>query len=285
MQFTKMQGAGNDYIYVNGFAEQVSRPALLAAKISDRHFGVGADGLIILQPSETGDFKMKMYNADGSEGAMCGNGIRCAVRYAVKYGIVKKNPAVVETASGLRRVFWKGEKLWVDMGTPFFEKGKKPDISGIPGAYASMRVSMGNPHFVIFVKDMETVKLGQDGARLEYAPEFPDRANIEFVQMLDEGHMKLRVWERGSGETLACGTGTCAAAAAAQRLQYGKSHIFVCNPGGVLEVKKEEDTLWLSGPAGFVFEGVWTGTDGGYESCQKTADVKGRCVSTESPCL
>lgn len=261
MQFTKMQGAGNDYIYVNGFAEHITAPDMLAVKISDRHFGVGADGLIILKPSAVADFKMAMYNADGSEGKMCGNGIRCAVLYAVKYGIVRKEPAIVETAAGIKRVFREGDLLRVDMDQPVFEDGEKPDISTIYGAYASMRVSMGNPHFVIFVKDLNGVSVEQEGQRLEYAPEFADRANIEFVQMLDEEHMKLRVWERGSGETLACGTGTCAAAAAAQHLGYGKDRIVVCNPGGVLEVIREEDTLWLLGPAGFVFDGVWAGAE------------------------
>lgn len=270
MHFTKMQGAGNDYIYVNGFAEQISHPTMLAVKISDRHFGVGADGLIILQPSEVADFKMAMYNADGSEGRMCGNGIRCAVLYAVKYGIVKKKPALVETAAGIKKVFWESERLRVDMGQPFFEAAKKPDISTIHGAYASMRVNMGNPHFVIFVKDLEEVCVEQEGQRLEYAAEFPDRSNIEFVQMLDEGHMKLRIWERGSGVTLACGTGTCAAVAAAQHMGLGKERIAVCNPGGVLEVIKKKDTLWLLGPARFVFEGEWSTA----EQMEDTKNVK-----------
>lgn len=270
MQFTKMQGAGNDYIYVNGFAERISEPDMLAVKISDRHFGVGADGLIILQPSEVADFKMAMYNADGSEGKMCGNGIRCAVLYAIKYGIVKKAPAIVETAAGVKRVFWEGDLLRVDMEKPIFEDEEKPDVSTIPGAYASMRVSMGNPHFVIFVQDLDAVPVEQEGQRLEYAPEFTDRANIEFVQMLDQNHMKLRVWERGSGETLACGTGTCAAVAAAQHFGYGKDRISVCNPGGVLEVIRKEDTMWLLGPARFVFDGVWAAT----EQMEDTKNVK-----------
>lgn len=266
MRFTKMQGAGNDYIYVNGFAEKISDPGMTAVQISDRHFGVGADGLIILQPSEIADFKMAMYNADGSEGRMCGNGIRCAVLYAVKYGIVRREPAVVETAAGIKNVFWEHDRLRVDMGQPVFDDGKKPDISTLPGAYASMRVSIGNPHFVVFLRNLSAVRIELEGQRLEYAPEFEDRCNIEFVQMLDEEHMKLRVWERGSGETMACGTGTCAAAAAAQRLGLGRDRVAVCNPGGILEVIKREDTLWLLGPARFVFDGVWDAAehDGGY---------------------
>lgn len=267
MRFTKMQGAGNDYIYVNGFAEHVSEPEMLAVRMSDRHFGVGADGLIILLPSAAADFKMAMYNADGSEGEMCGNGIRCAVLYAVKYGIVRTEPARVETAAGIRRVFWRGDALRVDMEKPVFEEAPKPDVRAIPGAYASMRVRVGNPHFVVFVKDLSAVPFEREGQRLEYAPEFLDRANIEFVQILDEAHMKMRVWERGSGETLACGTGTCAAAAAAQKLGYGTDRIVVCNQGGVLEVVRKEDALWLSGPARFVFDGVW-------ETAEQTEDTE-----------
>jgi diaminopimelate epimerase len=254
-----MQGAGNDYIYVNGFAEEIKNPAMLVVKLSDRHFGVGADGLIILQPSEVADFKMKMYNADGSEGAMCGNGIRCAVHFAMKYGIVKGKTAVVETAAGIRHVRRENDGFLVDMGQPLFlTEQKKPDISEIPGVYETMSVSMGNPHFVIFVANLDDICVSRTGPLLEHAPQFKDGANIEFVQILDETHMKLCVWERGSGETLACGTGTCAAVAAA--LKSGlmmNEHVVVCNPGGTLEVIKKENTLWLFGPAEFVFEGIW----------------------------
>jgi diaminopimelate epimerase len=253
-----MQGAGNDYVYVNGFAEEVNNPAMLAVKISDRHFGVGADGLIILQPSEVADFKMKMYNADGSEGAMCGNGIRCAVYYAMKYGIVRNEAAMVETAAGIKRVERRQDEFLVDMGQPCFLPNPKPDCSFLRGVYETMSVSMGNPHFVAFVRNLDEICVNQAGPRLEHAPEFHDGVNIEFAQILDDTHIKMRVWERGSGETLACGTGTCAAAAAALKAELlHQNHIVVCNPGGSLEVIKKENTLWLSGPAEFVFEGSW----------------------------
>lgn len=255
MHFTKMQGAGNDYIYVNGFAEKIENPERAAVILSDRHFGVGADGLIILEKSEIADFKMVMYNSDGSRGRMCGNGIRCAVCYACKYGIVKTDCALVETDSGVKQVFVKGESFLVDMGMPSFDKGEKPDISFIDGVYASARVDVGNPHFVVFVRDIESVRLKEWGSRLENAPEFPDRANIEFVQMVDAEHMQLLVWERGSGATLSCGTGTCAAGYAAFNIGLAKERLSVINPGGVLEVIKNRDTLMLAGPAEFVFEG------------------------------
>ncbi len=257
MHFTKMQGAGNDYIYVNGFAERIENPEKLARFLSDRHFGVGADGLIILAKSDVADFRMIMYNSDGSRGEMCGNGIRCAVAYAYKYGIVKNRQVLVETDAGNRRVYVGEKSLLVNMGEPENLEGKIPDISFVKGTITAKRVSTGNPHFVVFVEDLKDVILSEAGPRLETAPEFPDKANIEFVQMSDAGHMLLKVWERGSGETLSCGTGTCAAAYAAFNLGFADDRLVVYNPGGTLEVIKKENTLWLSGPAEFVFEGEW----------------------------
>ncbi len=255
MHFTKMQGAGNDYIYVNGFAERLENPEKLAVRLSDRHFGVGADGLIILTKSDIADFRMVMYNSDGSRGKMCGNGIRCATAYACKYGIVKRDKAVIETDSGIRHVYVQGENFLVNMGVPIVEEGKIPDISFIKGAILGMRVSTGNPHFVVFVEDLKDIILGEAGPRLEMAPEFADRANIEFVQMMDRKKARMLVWERGSGATLSCGTGTCAAAFAAFKLGLADDRLVVYNPGGALEVSKNKDTLWLSGPVQFVYEG------------------------------
>jgi diaminopimelate epimerase len=257
MEFTKMQGAGNDYIYVNGFTQEVPDPAALAVQMSDRHFGVGADGLIVLRPSEQADFAMEMYNADGSRGAMCGNGIRCAVRFALDEGIAEALPVSVQTLSGVRQVYKLGTHFCVDMGAYALDSTVKPELSGVKGVAASLGVNVGNPHFVLMVSDLKEICLEKDGPAIARSPVFPDGVNVEFVQVVDETHLRMQVWERGSGRTLACGTGTCAAAITAWNFGFCKERVMVDNPGGTLEVRRKNNTLWLLGPADYVFRGTW----------------------------
>ena len=212
MKFTKMQGIGNDYVYVNCFEETVEDPCGTAKMVSDRHFGIGSDGLILIKPSRVADCQMDMYNLDGSRGAMCGNGIRCVGKYAYDHGIVDKTEIDVETASGIKHLSMKlkdgkVELVTVDMGRPVqtSEIGEPITVDG--KEYRFTGVSMGNPHAVVFmdgIKDMEIEKIGPS---FEVHEKFPDRTNTEFVEIVDRGHVNMRVWERGSGETLACGTG------------------------------------------------------------------------------
>ena len=230
MKFTKMHGAGNDYVYVNCFEETVNNPASLAKIISDRHYGIGSDGLILIRPSSQADFFMEMFNADGSRSAMCGNGIRCVGKYVYDHGLTDKTVITVNTQAGVKRLSLnvqdgRVDSVTVDMGCPVLDAGLVPvvaDESPVIAApiqvagrqFAMTCVSMGNPHAVVFVDDTASFPVAQIGPHFETHTAFPERVNAEFVQVLGRGEINMRVWERGTGETLACGTGTCASVVA-----------------------------------------------------------------------
>ena len=252
MKFTKMHGCGNDYIYVNGFEEKIEDEAKAAILVSDRHFGIGADGLIIIKPSDTADFEMVMYNADGSRGAMCGNGIRCVAKYVYDNKLTDKKSISVESMGAVKYIDvlvenGKVVSARVDMGKPILEAEKIPVVTDKEKAvnekivvdgteYIMTCVSMGNPHAVVF----------------------PDRVNTEFVNVKDRNNLDMRVWERGSGETLACGTGTCATVVAAVLNGYVNHDVTVHLLGGDLEISwsgNEQDSVFMTGPATTVFSG------------------------------
>ena len=273
MKFTKMHGCGNDYVYVNCLDEVIKDRSLTAVKVSDRHFGIGSDGLICIDPSDVADFKMDMYNADGSQGKMCGNGIRCVGKYVYDYGLTDKTCITVETLAGIKElelsvVNHKVESVRVCMGKPDFTSSNIPVVSdketavevnvSIQGRdYTRTCVSMGTPHAVIFVEDVESIDLPQIGPLFENHSIFPERINTEFVQVLENGDLRMRVWERGSGETLACGTGTCAALAAAVVCGKTSRSANVYVKGGVLSIEwsAKDDMIYMTGPAEIVFEG------------------------------
>lgn len=262
MKFTKMQGCGNDYIFVNGFLEQIAEEEKTAQALSDRHFGVGADGMILIGPSETADFSMSMYNADGSAGEMCGNGIRCLGKYVYEKGLTAKTELAIETGAGLRHLWLKTEngrvrRVVVDMGEHQFLRKERLEVLG--EEYGAVCLSMGNPHAVVFVKETGPLNLRELGPAFEYHPLFPDRVNTEFVEILSDTRLRLRVWERGSEETLACGTGACAAVVAAVTCGYTKERVTVILPGGELLVSYDRSSkrVRLEGPAETVFEGEW----------------------------
>lgn len=273
MKFTKMHGCGNDYVYVNCFEETVENPGAAAAYVSDRHFGIGSDGLILICPSETADFRMAMYNADGSEGSMCGNGIRCVAKYVYDHGLTDQTEIAVETKSGIKGLSLTVEnhkvtKVRVNMGAPLLCAADIPVISRkeqvidepvlIGGwEYHITCVSMGNPHVVTIVEDTASFPLEQVGPLFENHPMFPDRVNAEFVQIKSRSELNMRVWERGAGETWACGTGTCAAVVACVQNGYTDEKVLVHLRGGDLEIfyDRANDTVWMTGPAAEVFEG------------------------------
>lgn len=264
MKFTKMHGLGNDYVYVNCFEETVEHPEAVAKAVSDRHFGIGSDGLILIKPSETADCQMDMYNLDGSRGVMCGNGIRCVGKYVYDHGIVKKNSISVETASGIKALEVKTEDgvvtaVTVDMGAPV-QTSELPESILVAGQeYEFIGISMGNPHAVLFMDDIEHLDLEQIGPEFENHKRFPDRTNTEFVKILDRRHVKMRVWERGSGETMACGTGACAVAVASILAGYVEDTVEVELLGGVLRIRwdRENNTVFMTGPATEVFSGEY----------------------------
>ncbi len=273
MKFTKMHGCGNDYVYINCFEETVEDPEAAAITLSDRHFGVGSDGLIMICPSGTADFRMAMYNADGSEGSMCGNGIRCVAKYVYDHGMTDRTSIDVETKSGIKHLELTVadgvvSKVKVDMGAPILDPKQIPVISDrdrvidepitVNGVeYRMTCVSMGNPHAVVFVEDTASVPIEQIGPAFENNERFPDRINTEFVQVLSPEEINMRVWERGSGETWACGTGTCASVVACVLNGRTGEHVLVHLLGGDLEIfyDRECDTVWMTGPAATVFEG------------------------------
>ena len=265
MKFVKMQGTGNDYVFVNGFHETVDDPAALARIASDRHRGIGGDGLILLLPSDRADARMRIFNPDGSEAEMCGNGARCAAKLLHDEGLVEGPEMSLETLSGLRRarlvIDGRGRVVGahVEMGVPAV--GEKPDRIEAKGRLiAGLRVSVGNPHFVVFIDNVTSFPLGQIAPRIEIDPLFPERTNVEFTQVCNDGSLLVRVWERGVGETQACGTGAVAAVAAAvveNRLAPGDSHS-VRLPGGELGVSWDgRSQAWLAGDAVEVFRGTW----------------------------
>ncbi len=276
MKFTKMQGLGNDYVYVNCLKETIADPPALAKKISDRHFGVGSDGLIMINPSDKADFEMEMYNADGSRAEMCGNGIRCVAKYVYDYGLTDKTRISVETLAGIKYLDLTVENgkvslVRVDMGRPILEPENIPvqaegsrvvdEPLTVDGKeYRMTCVSMGNPHAVIFVdQDVRKLPLEQIGPSFENHERFPKRINTEFARVLDRRTVEMRVWERGSGETLACGTGTCATAVACVLNGLTEDEITVHLLGGDLYIKwdREKDTVYMTGPAETVFDGEW----------------------------
>ncbi len=276
IKFTKMQGIGNDYVYINCFDQVVKNPSELAVKMSPRRFSVGADGVILICPSDVADAKMRMFNLDGSEGKMCGNGIRCVGKYIYDNGITAKDTVTVETLSGIKTlkidaVGGRAKTITVDMGAPEFEPKKIPakDISGkeivdmpitVDGKqYNITAVSMGNPHAVVFCENVDSLNLKEIGTHFENHEIFPEKVNTEFVKVIDQSTLQMRVWERGSGETLACGTGACAATVAAVKNGYCKmnSEITVHLLGGDLFITYTDNTVLMRGGATTVFDGEY----------------------------
>ncbi len=273
MKFTKMHGCGNDYVYVNCFEENVADPEETARVVSDRHFGIGSDGLILICPSEAADFRMKMYNADGSEGNMCGNGIRCVAKYVYDHGMTDRTMIDVETKSGIKHLKLNVEdgkvvSVKVDMGAPILDPRLIPVVSDLDrvidepitagsSEYRVTCVSMGNPHAVVFVDNTADLPIEVIGPLFENHELFPDRINTEFVQLISPEEINMRVWERGSGETLACGTGTCASVVACVLNGMTNDHVLVHLLGGDLDIfyDRDNDTVWMTGPASTVFEG------------------------------
>ena len=273
MKFTKMQGCGNDYIYVNCFEEMVPDPPGTSIRLSDRHFGVGGDGLVLISPSDTADFDMDMYNADGSRSGMCGNAIRCVGKYVYDRGLTEKKVITVSTQTGVKT-------LWLDvqngavqtvrvcMGKPDFRPEAVPvagegdsflrqDITVLGETWNVSAVSVGNPHCVTYVDDPYALDFERIGPAFENHPVFPARVNTEFIQIINEHTLKMRVWERGSGETFACGTGASAALAVTAKLGLCANEADLILRGGTLHIEwdRETDLLYMTGPATFVFDG------------------------------
>ena len=262
MHFTKMQGLGNDYIYLNGLDGLPADLPALARRMSDRHFGVGADGLICICASSRGDFRMVMYNADGSRGEMCGNGIRCLGKYVFDHGLTRRRALTIETDGGLRTLELLGNggtvsAVRVHMGAPILEEPLPLESGG--ALWQVTPVSMGNPHGVVFVEDPDALDLARLGPPLERHPVFPRGINVEFVTCPDRNTLRMRVWERGSRETLACGTGACAALAAAVRQGRAERQVTAQLPGGKLELFWPDDgqEMVMTGPAETDFEGEY----------------------------
>lgn len=273
MKFTKMQGCGNDYIYVDCFKEQVDDRPGLSRRISDRHFGAGSDGLICICPSAAADFKMDMYNADGSCAQMCGNGIRCLAKYAYERGMTDKTVLTVETGAGIKKLWLTVEEgvvtsVRVCMGAPEFRPEKIPvaaegeDFINRPVEVGGMvwyvtALSVGNPHAVVFVDNVDWLDLPGIGPLFENNALFPERINTEFVQVINAGTLKMRVWERGSGETLACGTGSTASLVAAAVNGKSNDKAKLLLRGGELEIEwdRRDNQVYMTGPAHYVFDG------------------------------
>jgi diaminopimelate epimerase len=276
MKFTKMHGIGNDYVYVSTFDQKPpADPARLAVAVSDRHFGIGADGLILIGPSERADARMRMYNADGSESEMCGNGVRCVAKYIHDHGIARKSRVTVETGRGILTLDLeveggKARRVRVNMGAPILQGSDIPTtLPGDPpvgvhlqvygNRLAVTAVSMGNPHAVVYVDDVERVALETVGPMIERHPAFPRRVNAHFVEVLGPSEVRMRTWERGSGITLACGTGACAVCVAGVLTGKTGRTVLAHLPGGDLELEWPEDDgpVFMTGPATEVFTGVW----------------------------
>ncbi|MBQ6549900.1 MAG: diaminopimelate epimerase [Lachnospiraceae bacterium] len=259
MHFTKMQGLGNDYLYVYGEVPPNIRE--LSVKLSDRHFGAGSDGMIYISPSETADFKMRIFNADGSEAKMCGNGIRCVGKYVYDKGYTDRTRLTVETLSGIKKLdltvrAGKVKSAAVDMGEA--SVGEELTLTVAGETVTGIPVSVGNPHFVIFVEDIEKAPLYTLGPVLEKHEAFPDSVNVEFVEVLSKDQLRMRVWERGSGVTMACGTGACASTAAAVHKSYCRpdTPVAVVLDGGTLTIRVDTDgEVLMTGPAVTVYEG------------------------------
>lgn len=276
IRFTKMHGAGNDYIFLNGMESCPDNLSELSQCMSNRHTGVGSDGLVVILPSLVADFKMRMFNADGSESEMCGNASRCIGKFVFETGLTKKRHITLETLAGIRTLSLSTQNdavvsITVDMGEPVLDSKAIPvsiihqDVIMMPvmtshGEYAITAVSMGNPHGVIFIKNLDEIDVANIGYELEHCDLFPQRANIEFAQILSPNKIKMRVWERGSGETLACGTGACAVIAAGALTGKCSRKATVHLLGGDLDIEWNEQNnhVYMTGPATTVFEGTYT---------------------------
>ena len=273
MKFTKMHGCGNDYVYVNGFTEKVADKPKAVVALSDRHFGIGSDGVIFINPSQQADFEMEMYNADGTRAEMCGNGIRCVGKYVYDHGMPDKTSITVESFGKVKYLDLTVEngkvvKVKVNMGKPELTAKDVPVVSVHEQvideeiivkekSYRMTCVSMGNPHAVVFMDDVEHLAIEEIGPYFENHERFPNRTNTEFVQVIDDSHVKMRVWERGTGETLACGTGCCATAVACVLNRLTGAHVTVQVLGGEIEIywDQKENLVYMTGPAVTVFEG------------------------------
>lgn len=275
MKFTKMHGIGNDYIYFNCLEKEIENPEELSIKLSDRHFGVGGDGIVLILPSDKADFRMRMFNADGSEGKMCGNATRCIGKYVYEKGITDKKEITLETLSGIKTLKLsvneenKVESVEVNMGKAILKSSEIPvkfdkekvineRINIADFEYNITCVSMGNPHCVVYMDEIDDLDLEKLGPKFENDSIFPERVNTEFIKVIDENTLKMRVWERGSGETWACGTGACAAVVSSVLNGYCKydTPIKIKLLGGELSIKFMKNGLvYMSGPAEFVFEG------------------------------
>jgi diaminopimelate epimerase len=276
IQFTKMHGTSNDYIYINAIKQQISNPAKLAVKMSNRHTGIGADGIILIHKSEKADFKMKMYNSDGSEAEMCGNGIRCFAKYVYDKKLTTKSNLTIETLAGIRSLELKTKdnlvkEVTVDMGEPILEREKIPML-GDKGKvldetieledgvkFNITAVSIGNPHIIIYVEDAQNFPVHKYGPMLENHPLFPNRTNVEFIQIINENEVIQRTWERGAGETMACGTGATAVTVAGVLNKKTNHKLKVNLLGGNLNLKWDKKTnhVFMTGPAIEVFSGSW----------------------------
>ena len=274
MKFTKMQGLGNDYIYINckkGY-ESIENPGELSKKLSDRHFGIGGDGIILICDSDLADFKMRMFNKDGSESEMCGNGIRCVGKYVYDFGLTKKNNITIETLAGIKNLklnISKGkvESVCVDMGEPILEPNKIPlkcdnnkniiELNLLDNKFIFHCVSMGNPHAITVIDDIKNFDVNKFGKLVESDYHFPKKTNVEFIQILDTNNIKMRVFERGSGETLACGTGACASVVSCALNGSTERKVRVNLLGGFLDIEYNESDnhVYMTGPAVTVFKG------------------------------
>ena len=277
MKFTKMQGAGNDYVYINGFTEKIAQEEKpeWVRKVSDRHFGIGSDGAIFINPSDVADFEMEMYNADGTRSEMCGNGIRCVGKYVYDKGLTDKTQFTVVSAGKIKVLDLtiengKATLIKVNMGEPILEAKQVPVVSDseevidepiyiseVDATYNMTCVSMGNPHAVVFMDDVENLAIEKIGPYFENHVRFPNRTNTEFVKVLDRNNVQMRVWERGTGETLACGTGCCATAVACILNGHTEEEVTVHVLGGKIKIfwDRESNLVYMTGPAETVFEG------------------------------
>ena len=273
MKFTKMHGIGNDYVYVNCFEERVEKPAEMARFVSNRNYGVGSDGLILICPSDQADFRMDMYNADGSQAEMCGNGIRCVGKYVYDYGLTDKEEITVETLAGIKHLKLfveddKVERVEVNMGSPILNPARIPvktslnppvnvPVEVLGKIYKVTCVSMGNPHAIIVMDHVRDLDIEAIGPLFENHTMFPKRVNTEFIKVIDRNTVDMRVWERGAGETLACGTGACAVAVACVLNDLTDTEVTVHLLGGDLDIRwdQEKNCVFMTGPATVVFDG------------------------------
>ena len=271
MKFTKMHGLGNDYIYIDCTKNKnkIDTPEELSKKVSDRHFGIGSDGLILICDSDKCDFKMRMFNADGSEAEMCGNGIRCVGKYVYDFGLTNKNKITIETKAGVKKLKLnieneKVKTVTVDMGEPILDKNEIPFISDskfvelkvLDREFIFTPVSMGNPHAITFINNLDTFDIDKYGKIVEIDKHFPNKTNVEFIEILDKNHIKMRVYERGTGETLACGTGACASVVASVLNNLTDRTVNVKLLGGSLNINYNEDGhVYMTGEATTVFNG------------------------------